>query len=106
MSRRITALGASLVCAVALAAGTAGVFAATAKPALPWIVAYGTLTSLNGNAATLTTPSNSTLNIALDPNAVFVARSEGAATGGLHVGEQVAVRGRSLNGDGQSVRSR
>jgi hypothetical protein len=99
MSRRITALGVSLVCAAALAAGTAGVFAATVRPAVPRIVAYGTLTSLNGNAATLTTPGNAVLNVALDPHAVFVARSEGAATGGLHVGEQVAVRGRSVNGD-------
>jgi glucose/arabinose dehydrogenase len=105
MSRRITVLGSSLACAIVLSAGASGVFAAKAqakakaKAASPALVAYGTLSAISATSATVTTPANTTLTITLDPGAVYVARSQGAATGGLHAGEQVAVRGRSVNGN-------
>lgn len=107
MNRLTTTLGSSIACAALLAAGASGALAAKgpgkakarAKRAVSArIVGYGTLSALSANAATITTPGNTSLSATLAPGASYTARSQAAAIAGLKVGDQVVLRGRSVNG--------
>jgi hypothetical protein len=114
MSRFTMTAGAAIAAAALLSTGATGVFAAkgtaahAAKAAKggkgvatrvgAGMVAYGTLTTLNAGSAVVATPSNGSLTVTLAAGATYTARSQAAATAGLKTGDQVALRGTSVNG--------
>jgi hypothetical protein len=62
------------------------------------LIGYGTLSTLSASSVTITTPSNASLTATLDAQATYTAHSQAAATAGLKSGDQVALRGSSVNG--------
>jgi hypothetical protein len=108
MHRFKTLIGPSLLGAALLGAGVTGVLAAKG-PGGPGagasrgggsggLIAFGTLGALTGTGATITTPGNTSVSVTLPATGAFTARSLAAATAGLKTGDQVAVRGTSVNG--------
>lgn len=98
--RRI--LGPSIASAALLGATVTGVFAAHGGfgggGEQGGLVGYGTLSSISATSITIATPGGSSLTATLGANATYTARSQGAATGGLVTGDQIALHGSSVNG--------
>jgi hypothetical protein len=59
---------------------------------------FGTLSAISATSVTVATPSNTSVTATLDAQATYTARSQAAAVAGLKTGDQVAVRGSSVNG--------